>query len=295
MAVPRKDIAFADYVTGQYKPLDAEQLQHFMVCTHDPRNGSRKGTPLLAVMFWDYLIKRATKIYRDIYIQKYAIPMIKGTYNSSNTTEIGNFETKLKGAQNNSYLMFPEGFAIEFVDHVNKSGTVDVFQNVLDYCDGNFSEVGLGDREAAKTPADKEGKLRQEKLEADITVMDGYYNDDLINQLIDFNFEYDGYYPYQVTNAMTAAAVDKKLFQAQTVNNIGLPLSASQLREISGFREPEDASDEIPGKNVASGENQSSGNNQKNQLISDGTKQTKSDDPAEQFEPEEEQQQEAEE
>lgn len=251
---PGTQPAFSGYGS---RPLTLDELQHFLVLTHDCRFGSRFGWPLKASMFWDYLMKKAGKIWRMIYIEKYGMPYLKGTY-PENTQETGigsiaEFEDKLKGLQKNSWIMAPEGFVIEFVDHMNKSGSIDVYQNLMDFCDGNISEVGLGHRQAtsaaqvgASASAEvKEGPLRQDKLEMDAAELDAVFNDQLIPRLIDWNFPQNGLYPYLMTDVKPEGDKNKRIFQFATALNLGLPLSKSQVRDEMKFNEPEDEADTL--------------------------------------------------
>jgi len=280
------------------KPLNDLELQRLLILTHDPRFGSRYGWPLKASMFWDYLMKKAGKIWRMIFIEKYGMPYLKGTY-PMNTTETGDgsiqqFEDKLKGMQKNSYIMAPEGFVIDFVDALNKAGTMDVYQNLMDFCDGNISEVGLGHRQAtaattvgASASAEvKEGPLRQDKLRMDSQELDSVFNDQLIRRLIDWNFPQNGLYPYVITDVEPEGDKNKRIFQFATALNLGLELSKSQIRDEMKFNEPDDEEDtleidtgggaDMSPTNVGETNNSGNsdptvgGNNDQNTQISDG-------------------------
>lgn len=279
-----------------HRILNNEELQHFLVLTHDPRFGSRYGWPLKASFFFDVLMKRAAKIYRMIFVEKYSMPYLVGTYpagaNSAGNTRVSDFENIIRGAQKNSWMVKPEGFAIEFVDAMEKSGSMDVYQNLLDFCDGNISEVTLGHRHAVDSASVgsfssaevKEAALRQTKLEALASEMDGLFNDQFIPRLIDFNFTPNGLYPYVITDVEPEADKNKRIFQFSAASNLGLPLSPSQLRDEMKLNEPEDDADilmpvgvDMSPTNVGEGNNGGAdpnlgGENSKNEEISDGTR-----------------------
>lgn len=297
----RRSILYGDYVVNQFDYLSEEELRHFMVSTHDPQNGHRKGEPVKAAMFWSYLIEKATTVYCQIFAERQGMAIMQGTFPAQaeatpeGRAEVDAFEERLKGAQKNSYILAPEGFAINFIEAVGKSASFDIFSAIIERCHGNYREAALGDREAGKTPEDKEGSLHKDKLKVYCKNLDALFNDDLIKQLIDFNFEYDGFYPYMVTNTRTPEEIDKFLFQASTIHNIGYDLSLSQLEEVSGFRAPEDEADTLPGSNAGSTPSQPSadvmppnpadaqnpapdnvgGNNMDNNMISSGIVKTK--------------------
>lgn len=309
MAKPRKALMGSTFLASfpsdtitsyEFNYLDEEELQHFMVSTHDPQNGHRKGEPVKAAMFWDFLIEKATKVYCQVFAERQGMAILTGTFpaghesTTEGAAEVAEFWERLKGAQKNSIMMFPEGFAVNFVDAIGKTASFDVFDAIIKRCWGNYREAALGDREAGNAPADKEGSLHKDKLKVYCKNMDALFNDDLIKQLVDFNFDYDGYYPYMVTNTRSPEEIDKFLFQASTLHNMGKDLSLSQLEEVSGFRPPEDDADTLPGatgqtperegfmppnaaKNKPSDapEDRVGGDNQDNSLISSGIVKTK--------------------
>lgn len=297
----RNKLMYADFVVGQFEYLDQEQLQHFMVSTHDPQNGDRKGEPVKAAMFWSYLIEKATTVYCQIFAERQGMGILDGTFPADaestpeGQAEVDAFEDRLRGAQKNSVMVHPEGFALTFVEAIGKSASFDIFAAIIERCQDNYREVALGDREAGKSPEDKEGRLHKDKLKVYCKNMDALFNDDFIKQQTDFIFEYDGFYPYMVTNTRSPEEIDKFLFQASTLHNIGYDLSGSQLEEVSGFRAPEDEADTIPGvkgetvdtskksdimpKNPADTKNPApdrvGGENSNNTMISDGIVKTK--------------------
>jgi uncharacterized protein DUF935 len=232
------------------EPLTAEENLHFLVLTHDPRFGSRYGWPLKASFFWDFLQKKAVRIYRMIFVEKYGMPIYEGTYppgtDKGGPDGTSAFFEVLKSAQKNDILMHPEGFAVKILEAVTKSGTIDVFQNVLDFCDGNISEVGLGHRTAVSAGdnsspfqnTDQKSALRQDLLEMDAAELDAVFNDQLIPRLIDFNFTPNGLYPYVKTVVEPETDLDKEIFRLQAAYNMKIPLSVSQQREKFGWVEP---------------------------------------------------------
>jgi phage gp29-like protein len=181
--------------------------------------------------------------------------------------------------------MTPEGFAINFVEAV-KSSTIDVYQNLMDFCDGNISEVTLGHRHATDSASVgsfssaevKEGALRQDKLESDAAELDAVFNDQLIPRLIDWNFEPNGLYPYVETDVAQESDKNKRIFQFSAASNLGLDLSKSQIRDEMKLNEPEDENDilrpvgvDLSPTNVGEGSTLG-GENSKNEEISDGTR-----------------------
>lgn len=293
------NLIYSDYVAGNFEYLNEEELRHFMVSTHDPQNGSRKGEPVKAAMFWSYLIEKATTVYQQIFAERQGMAILRGTFPAgAEATPEGRAEVdalweRMKGAQKNSLIMAPDGYALEYIDAVGKTASFDIFAAIIERCQGNYREVALGHREAS--PDDKGGPLHKDKLKVYGKNMDALFNDDLIKQLIDFNFEYDGFYPYMVTNTRTQEEVDKKIFQAVSLHNAGYALSLGQLEEITGWRPPEDEADTLPGvdsgsiekkptadimpENPADAENPApdrvGGENMDNSMISSGIVKTK--------------------
>lgn len=235
---------------GEPRLLDPEESEHFMVMSHDVRNRNRYGWPVKASIFWDWIMKKAAKIYRMIFVEKYGMPWAEGEYESTDTAEITRFEQTLAGLQKNSWFSHPKGFAVKFVEALNKSGSIDVYQNLLDFCDGNISEAVLGHREAVKSSSGayasaeaKEVPLRQDKLAMDAKRIDSVYNDQFIRRLIDFNFVPNGRYPYVQTDVKPESDLNKKIFRYATAYNMKVPISLAQFYEDLALNEPEDMSD----------------------------------------------------
>lgn len=261
LEITKKRTNQAEYMTqpdqyidqNGYRPLSDEELQHFLIMSHDPQFGWPEGTPLLAIMFWDYLIERATRVYRMIFAEKYGMPFLKGTYPADASPDQQTlFKEIIKGLQKNSWAMLPEGLNVDFVDAIDRAGSMDVYQNIIDACHGNMSEAALGHRHAVDSPSVggegaaevKEGAVKQEKGEMYAQELDGVINDQLIRRLIDWNFsDSNGFYPYIVTQVRPEADLTKEVFRFQASYNMNIPFSLAQYREAMGLLEPMDADD----------------------------------------------------
>lgn len=234
------------------KKLDAEARMHFIVATHEPRFDNDYGWPLKTPMFWDWLGKKALRMYRMIYVEKYGMPVTHGTYppGSAREGESGTlkFFDNLKAIQKNSVVMSPEGFVVKFLDNATHAGSVDIFQNYFDYFDGNISETALGHRTAVSSQdtgqspfsdgANEKAALRQDLLEMDAAALDSVFNDQVIPILCDMNFGTNGLYPYVKTIVEPEADLDKEIFRLQAAYNMKIPLSLSQIRDKFGWDEP---------------------------------------------------------
>lgn len=242
----------------EQKPLTAEQLQHFIIATHDPRFGSRYGWSVKVSMFPCYLMKKAVKLWRLIFVQRYGMPIPHGKYKpGTNKTGPGGtdeFKKRLAGLQTSAYVMTPEGFAIEFLKAM-QAGDMDPYQNLIDYCDYEIAEAGLGHREATSQAGTgsyasevlKSTAIRQEILEANCGTLDTVFNDQYIRRLCDWNFPSTGIYPKQYTD--TAAMRDKSaiISQYETGHSIGVDLDADQIYEDMEWRKPTDPERTLPG------------------------------------------------
>jgi hypothetical protein len=158
---------------------------------------------------------------------------------------------------------------------------MDVYQNALDYCDGDISEAGLGHRKATEEPKDGASAMRQDKLEMLGVEMDAFLNDQFIRTLIDANYTPNGLYPYVVTRTRPEADVDKEVFRAVSLHNIGLDLSKGWLYEMTGTMKPIDEADTLKGAaaGTAKAPDTVGGDNLPNTNISDNTMKTKGQQP----------------
>jgi hypothetical protein len=240
-------------------PLTEEQLKHFIIATHDPRFGSRYGWSVKVSMFPCYLMKKAVKLWRLIFVNRYGMPIPHGKYKPG-TSKTGpggtdEFKRRLAGIQTAAHIMTPEGFAVEFLKGM-QAGDLDPYQNLLDYADYEIAEAGLGHREATSQAGTgsyasevlKSTAIRQEILEANGGTLDTTFNDQYIKRLLDWNFPSTGIYPKQETDTSAMRDLNATITQYQLGNTM-LELKKSQIYRDMSWERPEDPDDTIPVNN----------------------------------------------
>lgn len=233
------------------RPLNDEELQHFMITTHDPRFGSKYGWSVKVSMFPPYLMKKTVKLWRLINVQRNGMPIPHGKYKPG-TPRTGpggtdEFKKRLSSLQHAAFIMTPEGFTVEFLKAID-AGDMDVYQNLLDYCDYEIAEAGLGHREATSQAGTgsyasevlKSTAIRQEILEANGGTLDTAFNDQFIRPLIDWNFPSSGVYPKQYTDTTAMRDLSATISQFETGHSIGVPLDLDQIYEDMSWRKPVD-------------------------------------------------------
>lgn len=238
------------------RPLTPRQLMHFIISTHDPRAGSRYGWPPKVAMFPPYLMKRAAKLWRLIYVERFGMPIPHGKYKPGTSKPLRDeFKARLKALQHATYLMTPENFSIEFLEAMN-TASFDPYQSLIDYADFEIVEAGLGHREAVSTTGSgsyasevlKSTALRQEILEADGGDLDTVINDQLLYRLLYWNFNLtSNQHPKQLTNVDATRDKNAIITQYQTGHAMGKDLSKSQINEDMGWREPSSPEDTLKG------------------------------------------------
>lgn len=240
------------------RPLTEEEEAKFMITTHDPRFGYRAGWSIKVAMFPPYLCKRAAKTWRLIFVNRYGMPIPHGKYKPGTKPEgaggTNEFKKRLAGLQTAAYVMTPEGFAIDFLKAM-QTGDLDPYQNLLDYSDYEISEAGLGHREATAQAGTgsyasevlKSTALRQERLEANCSLLDTAFNDQFIVPLLNINFPPIGIYPKQQTDSSAMRDHSATISQYETGHSMGIPLKLSQIYRDMSWEKPEDPEDTLPG------------------------------------------------
>lgn len=241
--------------------LTARELQRFMIVTHDPRWGSRSGWSVKIPMFPPYLSKKAARVWRLLHVHHHAMPIPHGKYprgpGAPGKTGVGGtdeFKKKLQALHQATYLMTPEGFAVEFLKAM-ATGDLDPYQNLLDYSDYEIAESGLGHREATSQAGTgsyasevlKSTALRQEILEADGGMLDTAFNDQYIKRLCDWNFPSTGIYPKQYTDVTAMRDLSATISQYETGHSMGIDHSKAQIRREMGWEPPVDDDDRLVG------------------------------------------------
>lgn len=247
-----------NFSTREAKALTPEQEEKFIISTHDPRFGSRYGWSVQVAMFPCYLMKRTVKLWRLIFVERYGMPIPHGKYKPG-TPKTGpggtdEFKARLAGLQHAAHIMTPEGFAIEFLKGM-QVGDLDPYQNLIDYCDYEIAEAGLGHREATSHAGTgsyasevlKSTALRQEILEADGGSLDTAFNDQYIKPLLDWNFPSTGVYPKQFTDTTAMRDLNATISQYETGHSMGIDHSIAQIRRDMGWEAPLDDIDKLPG------------------------------------------------
>lgn len=196
-------------------------------------------------LWWPVWFKKHGIKFWMVFLEKFGMPTTVGKYPSGTPApEQLKLMSAIESIQTDTGVTMPETMNVEFLE-ASRSGTV-THEQLCEYMDRQISKAVLGQTASADGTPGKLGNeqmqndVRQEIVEADADLLDGYLNDTLIRWIVDYNFPAVTAYPKIKTYAnakpdlTTRVAVDKTL-----VVDIGLPVEVDYFYETYGIPAPQ--------------------------------------------------------
>lgn len=201
-------------LTSKHRLVNPDEQVNLIRTTFDDRFGSPYGWPLNTAIFPHRIMKKAVMGWRSIFLEKHGIPPISGEvppHVMKGTPDYEEFKKGLDSLMHTSRIIHPKDYVVKFIEMASRAGTVDMFQNTINYHDQCTAELILGHKQATEATSVgslasstvKEAALRQGILEFDCMDLDTFTTEQLVEYLIDLNFPPNGYYPEHYTNVET--------------------------------------------------------------------------------------------
>ncbi len=200
------------------------------------------GERILARVFWPVTFKKGGLKFWVIFAEKYGMPYIIGKHpRGIGDQEIQKLADTLDAMIQDAVAAIPDDSSIELVEAAGKSGSADVYRNLIELCNAEISKAILGQTlttevgsrgsyAASKTHFD----VRQDIIDADKRLVENTLNQ-LIRWIVEINF--GGQTPPRFI-LYQEEEVDKTLAERdQVLANTGLRFTKNYFMKAYGFEE----------------------------------------------------------
>ncbi len=244
---------FAFTVTNELRLLSAENSvegtpvpdRKFLHFVFDPRNENPYGEALLQRVYWWWWFKKHGVKFWMIFAEKFGMPTAVGKYPPGATPEQkSTLLDAITAIQQEYGVAIPNTMAIDLME-AQRSGTVNTYQELLDYCDTQIalavlgqtltSQVGsVGSLAAAKVHE----QVRQDYVEADAKTMAATVNQG-IRWLCDFNeAPSPAGYPQWLLMVTPTADLEAQSTRDDTLVRLGLRIPTRYFYKTYEIPEP---------------------------------------------------------
>lgn len=216
-------------------------------------------------LWWPVWFKKHGVKFWLVFLEKFGMPTVVGKYPSGTLIDKQKELMKaIEAIQSDTGIKIPDTMAIELLE-ASRSGTV-THEQLCAYMDKQISKAVLGQTASVEGTPGKLGNdqtqqdVRQEIVEADADLLDGYLNETLIPWIVDYNFPGVTYYPKIKTYAAAKPDLNQRCEIDKTLScDIGLPMTKAYFYETYGIPAPAEGDDLVnvppravdifPGKN----------------------------------------------
>lgn len=146
---------------AQFAPPD--HPAKYIVLRHKPTIANPYGEALLSRCYWNIRFKKDGLKLWALFMEKFGMPWVKGSYNSSMLQKIfqvdaetaaGKFFDKLATMAKDGIIVFPEGTSVDLTSASEKSGLI--YETMVRICDEQNTKLQLGHSGATEsTSGDK--------------------------------------------------------------------------------------------------------------------------------------------
>ena len=230
------------------KDLNGLALPPYKFIVHTPK--VKSGLPLRGgiarAAAWAYLFKNYGLKDWVAFAEVYGQPVRVGKYGAGALPDDVNIlKEAVASIGSDAGAVIPDSMMIEFVDHVGKAASAQVYERLLDYLDKQVSKAVLGhsgsaDSTPGKLGGEDEAKdVRKDLLMADAKQLCATLNRQLVRPVVDLNMGPRAVYPklrLQMEESEDLTALAGNL---NTLVPMGVKVSASWARDKFGIPDPD--------------------------------------------------------
>ncbi|MDD5762211.1 MAG: DUF935 domain-containing protein [bacterium] len=230
------------------KNLNGLPLAPYKFIVHTPK--VKSGIPLRGgiarAAAWAYLFKNYGLKDWVSFAEVYGQPVRVGKYGAGALPEDVNIlKEAVASIGSDAGAVIPDSMLIEFVDHVGKAASAQIYERLLDYLDKQVSKAVLGhsgsaDSTPGKLGGETEAKdVRKDLLIADAKQLCATINRQLVRAVVDLNMGPRAVYPklrLQMEEAEDLTALAENL---DKLVPMGVKVSASWTRDKFGIPDPD--------------------------------------------------------
>lgn len=217
----------------------------FVVHTPKVKSGIPLRGGLARAAAWGYLFKNYGLKDWVAFAEIYGQPLRVGKFDASaNPDQIAILKEAVSSIGTDAGAVIPDSMMIEFVDHVGKANSAQIYERLLDYLDKQVSKAVLGHTGSAdSTPGKLGGEDQAKDVRKDIVVADAKQlsttlSRDVARPLVDLNLGPRAVYPrvrLLIEEPEDLAALAGNL---SILVPLGLDVEESWVRDKFGIPEP---------------------------------------------------------
>lgn len=191
------------------------------------------GVGLCQKSFWLHWFKKQTLKFWVIFNEKFGQPTVVGKYpTGANPTDQEALLEVVESLQTDAGVTIPENMVIDLLE-AKRSGTVNTYKDLVDWCNNEMSKVVLGETltadEGRRTGSYALGQIhnlvRNEYIESDAKALMAVINEQLIRPMVRFNFGNDVALPRWVIDTTADENLREQLEVDRGLIAAGVPLS----------------------------------------------------------------------
>ena len=259
-----KELKWKDHGWFEFDRDDGETLLLREVATSAPlspykfivhQHKSKSGLPIRGGIFrpvvWMWMFKNFSIKDWVIFCEAYGQPVRVGKYGAGASQKDKDILMRaVANIGSDAAAIIPESMQIEFIEAASKSGSIDAFERLCNFCDMQISKAVLGqttttDAVSGGHAVSKEhNDVRGDIERADSKQLAATLNQQLVRMIVDLNKGPQKRYPHITIGREDDVDTDKLSTTAQRAVNMGMKVSASRLRDKLGLPAP-DGDDDI--------------------------------------------------
>lgn len=231
---------------SRQQPMNGEELQprKFMFIRHQATYENPYGRKLLSACFWPYVFKKDGFKYWAIFLEKFGIPFLFGTYpaGASQADQEVLIDSLAEMVQD-AVGIGPDGGKLQILE-AGKTSSSNAFKDAVWAFNEEISKAILGQTLTTQmtggslAAATAHMDVREDLIDSDMKMIAGAINSELIPWMEEINFAQRGivefYFVDEKDNGKDRAERDQLLF------NMGVPFKRSYFYEQYDLEEPEE-------------------------------------------------------
>ncbi|PML45228.1 hypothetical protein BCT76_02890 [Vibrio tasmaniensis] len=228
-----------------------EPLEPYKFMVHTPRSKSgivwRNGLArLVAVM---YMLKSFTVRDWWAFAEVFGIPVRVGKYGPNASTEdISTLVNAIGRIASDAGAVIPESMKLELIETAKGNGGNTLFENMARWCDEQTSKAVLGqtmtaDNGSSQSQANVHNEVRMDIAKWDARQLEACVNEYLVKPYVILNWGVQERYPKVRIRVPEPEDLKMLVDSLKPMIESGMRVSASEVREKFGLREPTDDED----------------------------------------------------
>ncbi|MEZ9430720.1 DUF935 domain-containing protein [Vibrio splendidus] len=228
-----------------------EPLEPYKFMVHTPRSKSgivwRNGLArLVAVM---YMLKSFTVRDWWAFAEVFGIPVRVGKYGPNASTEdINTLVNAIGRIASDAGAVIPESMKLELIETAKGNGGETLFENMARWCDEQTSKAVLGqtmtaDNGSSQSQANVHNEVRMDIAKWDARQLEACVNEYLVKPYVILNWGVQERYPKVRIRVPEPEDLKMLVDSLKPMIESGMRVSASEVREKFGLREPTDNED----------------------------------------------------